>query len=474
MLSWSMGWRTGRRVVGNSWRRALLLGVSCVTSSHALAITDIAFDNPLQAFQSSAFSEKFVAVGAHQPKYAVRWQVGPPGCLTGSGLALDAASGILSGAHPGTLGEYQCTITGTDSFDATAVTKPFTLIIKKKPFCSVPKFGSTALPAATLGVPYHFALQVSGSPAPVLSVTGLPDGMKFDPASAMISGAPTTPGSFTVTISATNRCAPPVIRTETLTVAPGSTAVAVIATPNPALFGDPVSVTVTTSVRKAAQGAVQLCVRASAGYCGPPFDVVPPGTPPDQISPPLTGALDASGHAQFSLAGLLIDHYTLTAMYAGDGTHLPATSAPVDEYVIKGVMLVPPQVVVAAPLNASAALAMNVRVTVTPKGAGPTPTGSVQLLGGNRSFGISTLDASGIARFDVRADAGRLTLRAEYRGDTWFPSAASAEADVVVAAQDPSSIAAAIPALSLTHMVLLSVLIAMLGLLVLWRRALRH
>ena len=226
MLSWSMGWRTGRRVVGNSWRRALLLGVSCVTSSHALAITDIAFDNPLQAFQSSAFSEKFVAVGGHQN--SVSWQVVPSGCLAGSGLALDAASGILSGAHPGTLGEYRCMITGTDSFDATAVTKPFTLIIKKKPFCSAPKLGSTALPAATLGAPYHFVLQASGSPAPVLSVTGLPDGMKFDPASAIISGAPTTPGSFTVTISATNRCAPPVIRTQTLTVAPGNTAVAVI------------------------------------------------------------------------------------------------------------------------------------------------------------------------------------------------------------------------------------------------------
>jgi hypothetical protein len=77
-------------------------------------------------------------------------------------------------------------------------------------------------------------------------------------------------------------------------------------------------------------------------FCGAPFDTVPPGTPPDKISAPLSATLDPSGRADFRLTGLTIDAFTLSAFYAGDPSHLPATAGPLDELVIKGVLLPAP------------------------------------------------------------------------------------------------------------------------------------
>jgi hypothetical protein len=39
------------------------------------------------------------------------------------------------------------------------------------------------------------------------------------------------------------------------------------------------------------------------------------------------------------LTGLTIDAFNLSAFYAGDSAHLPAGAGPVDELVIKGVLL---------------------------------------------------------------------------------------------------------------------------------------
>jgi hypothetical protein len=73
--------------------------------------------------------------------------------------------------------------------------------------------------------------------------------------------------------------------------------------------------------------------------CGPPFDTVPPGTPPEKIAAPLSRTLDPNGRVDFRLTGLTIDAFTLSAVYSGDSSHLPASAGPVDELVIKGVLL---------------------------------------------------------------------------------------------------------------------------------------
>jgi hypothetical protein len=67
----------------------------------------------------------------------------------------------------------------------------------------------------------------------------------------------------------------------------------------------------------------------------------PPGTPAGLIPPLATATLDASGNATFTLTGLAIQNYVLQAYYGGDGTHDPAASVAVDQFVIKGVVLPP-------------------------------------------------------------------------------------------------------------------------------------
>jgi PKD repeat protein len=58
---------------------------------------------------------------------------------------------------------------------------------------------------ATVGVPYTFSFTASGSPAPTLSLASgrLPDGLTLD-ATGKLSGAPTTAGTYTFSVTATN------------------------------------------------------------------------------------------------------------------------------------------------------------------------------------------------------------------------------------------------------------------------------
>ena len=73
------------------------------------------------------------------------------------------------------------------------------------------------------------------------------------------------------------------------------------------------------------------------------------------IRTPLSAPFDASGQAIFVLSGLKIDNYVLKATYSGDAAHLAASAAPIDEFVIKGVLLPAPRVALLAPLRASSA-----------------------------------------------------------------------------------------------------------------------
>jgi hypothetical protein len=69
-------------------------------------------------------------------------------------------------------------------------------------FVAAPAISSGTPPGGTVGTAYSFTVTASGSPA--FSATGLPPGLGIDPISGVISGTPTTPGSFNATITATN------------------------------------------------------------------------------------------------------------------------------------------------------------------------------------------------------------------------------------------------------------------------------
>jgi hypothetical protein len=322
---------------------ALLAALLLSVATPAGAITAIQVGGPLIAQVGHPFVSGFVPVNSHLPKYPVDWGLSPANCLAGSGIGLDPATGTLSGT-PSAPGTFPCVITAVDTYPTplTTAQRSFTLVVE--PACFEPAITSAAPPPGTAGAPYAFTLSASGNPAAVLSVSGLPAGLSFDPASGLISGTPDAGGTSTVTVTANNGCNAAAVQTYALIIERAATALSLVALPQVAVFGQPVSVTLVASGGPPSpQGTVQLCVRATGTFCGPPFDVVPAATPPERISAPLSRALDPNGRVDFRLTGLTIDAFTLSAAYAGDSSHLPASAGPVDELVIKGVLLpVPP------------------------------------------------------------------------------------------------------------------------------------
>ncbi|HEX4524351.1 MAG TPA: Ig domain-containing protein [Casimicrobiaceae bacterium] len=319
-----------------------MLAALLLAPSPAGAITAIQVGGPLIAQVGRPFVSSFIPVNSHLPKYAVDWSLSPRDCLVGSGIRLDPTTGTLSGT-PSTPGTFPCVITAVDTYPTplTTAQRSFTLLVE--PACFEPAITSAAPPHGTAGAPYAFVVSATGNPVPVLSVEGLPGGLSFDAPSGLISGAPEAAGTSTLTVTADNGCNAAAVQTYTLVIDRAATALSLVAVPQVAVFEQPVSVTLVASGGPPSpQGTVQLCVRGTGMFCGPPFDTVPPGTPPEKIAAPLSRSLDPNGRVDFRLTGLTIDAFTLSALYAGDGSHLPASAGPVDELVIKGVLLPAP------------------------------------------------------------------------------------------------------------------------------------
>jgi hypothetical protein len=151
-------------------------------------------DSPstLQATVGAAFSFQFTAFAGTAP---YNWTVSA-GSLP-SGLTLDSATGILSGA-PTSLGNSNFTIRLTDSRGRSAEKQIVITVIPAQ--LSVT---TQSLPAGSLGASYGAQLVATGGRQPYLwtiSQNALPPGLSLSSSGGLISGVPSAAGDFAFTI----------------------------------------------------------------------------------------------------------------------------------------------------------------------------------------------------------------------------------------------------------------------------------
>ncbi len=122
------------------------------------------------------------------------------GVISGSPIGTPPPGGVISGT-PTVTGNFAFTVQVTDSSSNTT-SGTFTITIAPQPS---PQLTSSPAPAGVVNTPYTFALSASGGAGgntfSVVNAT-LPPGLQLS--SGVISGTPTTAGSFTFTIQVTD------------------------------------------------------------------------------------------------------------------------------------------------------------------------------------------------------------------------------------------------------------------------------
>jgi hypothetical protein len=183
-----------------------------LTVSAAPSIPSITTPSLLGGGVGAPYSQTLAGTGGKAP-YA--WSV-----TTGSlpaGLTLNGSTGIISGTPTGS-GPTTFTVILTDGNNQTA-TKSFTLSVSAAP--SFPSITTTTLPGGGAGNPYSQTLAGTGGTSPYRwSVTAgsLPAGLTLNGATGVISGTPTTLGSYAFTITLTDGSGRAASRSYSLTV----------------------------------------------------------------------------------------------------------------------------------------------------------------------------------------------------------------------------------------------------------------
>ncbi len=127
------------------------------------------------------------------------------GTISGT-TATYSTSALTAGAHSITA------VYGGDGNNATATSTAITVTVAIPVLNFSPAAGE--LPAATANSPYNQSVtaSASGSTQPIryaVTAGSLPTGLALDAGNGVISGTPTTPGSYSFTITATDSAVPP-------------------------------------------------------------------------------------------------------------------------------------------------------------------------------------------------------------------------------------------------------------------------
>jgi PKD repeat protein len=115
-----------------------------------------------------------------------------------AGLSVNASTGLISGT-PTTAGTYTATISATNA--GGTASKTLTITINSG--VSAPVISSAASATGTVGASFSYTITASNTPTS-FGATSLPSGLTVNASTGLISGTPTTAGTYTSTVSATN------------------------------------------------------------------------------------------------------------------------------------------------------------------------------------------------------------------------------------------------------------------------------
>jgi hypothetical protein len=219
-----------------------------------------------------------------------RWSIGA-GALP-AGLTLDPATGLISGI-PTATGNSTFTARASDANDATNLAdRSFTISIAAAPL--PPIVVTTSVPNGVVGSAYSTTLQASGGTGSFAwSVSGgmLPTGLGLSTA-GVISGTPTTAGTATFTVRATDTGASGYAeRTLTITIAPTAAA--------------PVTITTTALPEGHRAVAYSAAISTSGGTAPFTWSVsngsLPPGLSVNALSGTIAGVPTQTGTWKFTI-----------------------------------------------------------------------------------------------------------------------------------------------------------------------------
>ncbi|GLZ39298.1 putative Ig domain-containing protein [Actinokineospora sp. NBRC 105648] len=164
------------------------------------------------------------------------------GSLPG-GLTLNTSTGVVSGT-PTTAGSYTYTLTATDAFNQTAA-KTVTVAIAARPTLS-----TATPPAPQVGVAYSTSFDVTGGTAPyswALTAGSLPPGLTLNTATGVLSGTPTTTGTYSFSVTVIDAFGQTATKAVTLTVGAGPIVITKTANTSSAAVGSTVAYTITVA-----------------------------------------------------------------------------------------------------------------------------------------------------------------------------------------------------------------------------------